>query len=145
MKRYFAIIPLILITLSSCAQEGEIYATRKGAIQGYDPVAYFSDQQPVKGSNEHTYGWKGATWHFATAENAQAFEADPEQYAPQYGGYCAYAVANGYTAKIDPESWKIVDGKLYLNYNKKVQAEWEANQQEFIQQANQNWPQVLEK
>ncbi|MGD1893307.1 MAG: YHS domain-containing (seleno)protein, partial [Cyclobacteriaceae bacterium] len=116
---------------------------RKGAIQGYDPVAYFTDQKPVKGSDEHTYEWKGATWYFASAENVQAFEANPEQYAPQYGGYCAYAVANGYTAKIDPEAWKIVDGKLYLNYNKKVQADWEANQANFIQQANQNWPKVL--
>ena len=102
MKRYFAIIPLVLITLSSCAQKGEVYATRKGAIQGYDPVAYFTDQKPVKGSDKYTFEWKGVTWHFASAKNVETFKDNPAQYTPQYGGYCAYAVAYGYTAKIDP-------------------------------------------
>lgn len=143
--RYLAIISLLLLSLPSCAQKGEVYATRKGAIKGYDPVAYFSESKPVQGTDEHTYEWKGATWHFANAENLETFTEDPEKYAPQYGGYCAYAVANGYTAKIDPEAWKIVDGKLYLNYNKDVQQDWESKQQEYIEQANQNWPKVLEE
>ncbi|MGB7413736.1 MAG: YHS domain-containing (seleno)protein, partial [Thermosynechococcaceae cyanobacterium] len=84
------------------------------AIRGYDPVAYFTESQPVQGKSEFAYDWKGATWHFASAEHRDLFSGEPAKYAPQYGGYCAWAVKEGTTAPIDPQAWKIVDGKLYL-------------------------------
>ena len=121
-----------------------IYSNWLGkAIGGYDPVAFFPAHKPVEGSGDFTAKWKGATWRFASAENRAKFTAMPEKYAPQYGGYCAYAVANNSTAKIDPEAWKIVDGKLYLNYSKDIQKTWEADQTAFIMAADKNWPGVL--
>jgi len=122
-----------------------VYSDWRGrAIKGYDPVAYFTQAAPVKGRSEHSVEWQGATWLFASAANRQAFLDAPERYAPQYGGYCAYAVSQGYTAKIEPEAWKIVDDKLYLNYSLGVQRQWEAKQAEYIVAADRNWPGVLE-
>ena len=92
------------------------------AIKGYDPVAYFKQSAAVKGSPQFTTQWMGATWQFSSAENRDLFAANPEQYAPQYGGYCAYAVSEGHTASIDPEAWKIVDGKLYVRTQKTLYA-----------------------
>jgi len=114
------------------------------AIKGYDPVAYFVDGKPVKGSSEHSLEWNGATWRFNSEANRAAFAADPERYAPQYGGYCAWAVSQGETADIDPEAWRIVDGKLYLNFDEKVQKTWESDIPGFIRRADRNWPKVLE-
>ena len=113
------------------------------AVEGHDPVAYFQEGKPVKGSKDFTADYQGAEFRFASAENLALFKADPEKYAPQYGGYCAWAVAQGDTAKGDADHWKIVDGKLYLNYNEKIQDRWEQNQAEFIVQAESNWPAVL--
>jgi len=115
------------------------------AIKGYDPVAYFAESKPVKGSAKHTFAYMGATWRFANAENLAAFKADPAKYAPQYGGYCAWAVSQNYTADIDPNAWRIVNEKLYLNYDKSVQAEWEKDIPGLIAKANTNWPALLEK
>ncbi len=112
------------------------------AVDGYDTVAYFTDGKPVEGKKEFSHEWQGATWRFASAAHRDLFAADPEKYAPQFGGYCAWAVSQGYTADIDPEAWKIVDGKLYLNYNKKVQAQWEQDTANLIQKANENWPKL---
>lgn len=114
------------------------------AIKGYDPVAYFTEGKPVEGSSDFTAEFDGATWYFASAQNRDAFVADPDKYAPQYGGYCAYAVANGSTAKIDPEAWSVVDGKLYLNYSLSVRDRWTARQAEYIAAADRNWPGVLD-
>jgi YHS domain-containing protein len=113
------------------------------AIKGYDPVAYFTQSEPVKGRGAHSYEWMGATWYFASAENMELFAGDPEKYAPQYGGYCAYAVSQGYTAKIDPDAWRIVDDKLYLNFSLKVQKIWEKDIPGYIAKAGVNWPQIL--
>jgi YHS domain-containing protein len=110
------------------------------AIRGFDPVAYFQQSAPVKGSPEFSYQWQGATWLFASAENRDHFQAHPERYAPQYGGYCAYAVSKGRTASIDPDAWKIVEGKLYLNYSKGVQKKWEQDVPGNIVKADRNWP-----
>ena len=115
------------------------------AIKGYDVVAYFTEGKAVKGTKQFTYEWKGATWFFASAENLAAFMDKPEQYAPQYGGYCAWAVSQGDTADIDPEAWKIVDGKLYLNYDADIQTKWSADIPGNIQKADANWPQLLAK
>jgi YHS domain-containing protein len=112
------------------------------AIEGYDPVAYFNDDQPVEGDSDYLYEWMGATWYFASAENRDLFVADPEKYAPQYGGYCAWAVSQGYTAKIDPQAWTIVDDKLYLNYSKDVRTQWSQDVRGNISKADDNWPAI---
>src|SRR3954451_8385456 len=110
------------------------------AIRGYDTVAYFKDGKPVKGTPGFSTQWMGATWQFANASNRDAFQQAPEKYAPQFGGYCAWAVGHNYTASTDPEAWKVVDGKLYLNNSKSVQKMWEQNQAKWITEADKNWP-----
>jgi YHS domain-containing protein len=115
------------------------------AIDGHDAVAYFKTGQPVKGAQEHAVTWNGASWRFASAENKAAFEANPQAFAPQYGGYCAWAVSEGYTAKGDPKHWRIVDGKLYLNYNAAVQTNWAKDIPARISKGDKNWPSVLGK
>lgn len=111
------------------------------AVSGYDPVAYFTEGRPVQGSADFTMTWQGATWQFASAENLAKFQTDPEAYAPQYGGYCAWAMADGKFASADPDNWSIVDGKLYLNYNDSVQARWEKDIPAFITRADGAWSQ----
>jgi len=115
------------------------------AVGGYDPVAYFTDHKPVKGDKRFVLNLNGAEWRFVSAENRDRFAAAPEHYAPQYGGYCAWAVSQGYTASGDPQFWKVVDDKLYLNYDASVQQKWEKDIPGFIVKANQNWPTVLGK
>ena len=116
------------------------------AIQGYDPVAYFTDSKPVKGDSRFEQTWNGATWRFASAEHRDAFKAAPEKFAPQFGGYCAYAVSQGHTANVDPENaWKIVDGKLYLNYSVDVAKTWATDIPGFIRKAEGNWPKLMQK
>ncbi|HDM8222797.1 TPA: YHS domain-containing protein [Vibrio campbellii] len=113
------------------------------AIRCYDPVAYFTQSKPVKGDSDFTYRWNDAKWYFSSAENRDAFVKNPEKFAPQYGGYCAWAVSKGYTAKIAPNAWNIHDGKLYLNYSKSVQASWKQNIPGNIASGDQNWPKLL--
>ena len=121
--------------------KGAVNADKHGvAIKGYDPVAYFSQGKAVHGQPQRSHAWGGATWHFATDENRRAFVENPERYAPQYGGYCAWAVSQGHTAPIDPSAWRIVNGKLYLNYDKKIRAKWEKNRDALIGRADSNWP-----
>jgi YHS domain-containing protein len=115
----------------------------RGAIKGYDPVAYFTLAKPVKGKGVYKLKWMGATWYFASAENREAFKQQPGKFAPQYGGYCAYAVSQGITADIDPQAWKIVDGKLYLNLSIGVQEIWEQNIPGYVAEADKNWPKIL--
>jgi YHS domain-containing protein len=115
------------------------------AVGGYDPVAYFDAGAPTKGVKEFTYDYQGASWRFASAENLAKFKADPEAYAPQYGGYCAWAVAQGYTAPGNPQNWSVRGGKLYLNFNDKVQSDWLKDPDGFIAKADANWPDVLSK
>ncbi|MBY9065377.1 YHS domain-containing protein [Hyphomonas sp. WL0036] len=114
------------------------------AVQGYDPVAYFREGKPVKGERAFTASYNGATFRFASAANRDVFLAAPETYAPQYGGYCAWAVSQGYHAKGDARFWKIIDGKLYLNYSAAVQKKWEADIPGFIARADTNWPALNE-
>ncbi len=122
-----------------------IYAAGGVAIRGTDPVAYFSEGKPVAGSAEFSHSWKGVDWHFSSAENRDRFAADPESFAPRYGGYCAWAVANGYTASTVPEAWHIEDGKLYLNYSLGVRGKWLKDIPGNIERADGNWPRLLEK
>lgn len=115
------------------------------ALRGYDAVAYFAVDSAVKGDAKYSYVWNGAKWLFSSEENMNKFMADPEAYAPQFGGYCAYAVSEGYTADADPEAWKVVAGKLYLNYNRDVQKTWEKNEAERIENGKKNWNQFKTK
>lgn len=115
------------------------------ALQGYDAVAYFNEGRAIKGKDEFRHDWMGAKWYFSSAANRDEFAKNPEKYAPQFGGYCAWAVGHGYTANVDPEAWKIVDGKLYLNYSKRVQKMWEEGEGEWIRKGHENWPKLIKK
>ena len=115
------------------------------AIKGYDPVAYFTQGQAVEGSNAHKLRWQDAEWHFANAEHRQLFADNPEKYAPQYGGYCAYAIAaKDDLVRVDPRAWSIVDGKLYLNYSQTIKADWDDHRGRYIPQGDRNWRKKLE-
>lgn len=113
------------------------------AVEGYDPVAYFTLGEATKGSKAFRTRYLDAEFRFTSQEHLTQFEANPDKYAPQYGGYCAWAVAQGYTAKGSAQNWRIVDDRLYLNYDDKVQKQWEQNIPAFIEQANEQWPSVL--
>jgi len=125
--------------------EVRFYTENGVAIRGTDPVAYFQQSKPVPGNSQYIYEWMNATWQFASAKNRDLFASNPEKYAPQYGGFCSWAVSQGYTAPTEPDAWKIVDGKLYLNFNRKVQKSWEKDIPGNIAKADRNWPGVLDK
>jgi YHS domain-containing protein len=146
---------MFLVTMSAAwlptgavlAAESEINIEKpsKLAIHGYDPVAYFKDGSSAKGSADFTATYKGADWHFASAANRDAFQADPERYAPQYGGHCAYAASKGYFADADPDAWTLHDGKLYLNYSTSVRTLWSEQLEANIASGDKNWPEMLKK
>jgi len=120
-----------------------VFAVDGLAIRGYDPVAYFTEAGPVAGDPAHSLEWNGVTWRFASAANRDAFAADPAAYAPQYGGFCAWAVAaKGKLYSTQPANWSIQDGKLYLNYNDDIQRRWQADIPGFIAAADQRWPEL---
>lgn len=113
------------------------------AINGYDTVAYFTERKPVIGSDAFVAEYMGAKWRFASKANLDLFKADPAKYAPQYGGYCAYGVAQGYLVKVEPDQFTVLDGKLYLNYDADVQAKWLKDPHGFIRTADQKFPALL--
>lgn len=117
----------------------------RAAIRGYDPVAYFTENKPVKGSKEFSLTHNGAKWLFSSQENLEAFKENSDKYTPQYGGYCAYAVSNGSTASIKPEYFTIHEDKLYLNYSKSVHKKWSKDKLDYIREADANWPEILSK
>lgn len=114
------------------------------AIEGYDPVAYFQQDKAVEGKKDIKHEWMGANWQFSSTANRDLFAANPEKYSPQYGGYCAYAVSQNSTAGIDPDQFTIIDDKLYLNYNAKIQKKWTQDRDNYIREADKNWPAVIE-
>ncbi len=142
---FAAITPALYYSNAAFAAKDPIYTSliSNKAVGGYDVVSYYAGGEPLEGSGDFETDYKGATWQFASQENLDAFLANPEKYEPQYGGYCAYAVSQGYTAKGDPLQYTLDDGKLYLNYNASVKSQWMANQAEFITQGDKNWPNVL--
>jgi len=115
------------------------------AIQGYDPVAYFLDNQPVQGSHEFTATYKNAIYQFSSAEHRDLFKEDPTAYAPQFGGFCAMGVALGKKFEVDPTAWKLVDSKLYLNLNKDIQQRWSTDISGHIEEAVGLWPGIKGK
>lgn len=112
------------------------------AVKGYDTVAYFTQGEAVKGSKDFSHDYNGATWRFSTQEHLDLFKSDSEKYAPQYGGYCAYAISQNTTAPIDPKLFTIVDDKLYLNYNKKVNNLWNEDRPAYIKSADTHWQEL---
>ncbi len=142
------LIALLFCLIAGCAQDsrtaGPTLTTEQGiAIGGYDTVAYFTRGEAVPGSAEFSAQHNGATWWFASAEHRDLFEADPASYAPAYGGWCAYGMAEGYAAETDPvNGWTIHEGRLYLNWNAEVSADWNADRARFLQQSEAQWPEV---
>jgi YHS domain-containing protein len=109
--------------------------------KGYDVVAYFTDGKPVAGSDRYTAEYGGVKWQFATREHRDAFAADPARYAPQYGGFCSWGVSQGKLFDVDPANgWKIVDGKLYLNFNADINGTFARDAHGFIAKAERQWP-----
>ena len=135
-----AIAVAALLPVMAVAAGPQNLDARGVALHGYDPVAYFVDGKPAQGRSEHSASAQGATYWFASEANQRAFKADPASYEPQFGGYCAYGVAQGYKPDIDPTAFKIVDGKLYLNLSPAVQKRWQEDITGFISQAAKNWP-----
>ena len=153
MKTKFALfVALILATVFAQtrgqAVNGKTYnnINRKGVvIKGYDPVAYFTDNKPVKGDAKFASSFEGATYHFASAEHKKLFDADPKRYAVQFGGFCGYAVSKGYTADVDPTQFVIADGRLVLQNNATALKLWNKDAAASLKNADANWPKLVEK
>jgi YHS domain-containing protein len=139
--RLFLTLSLMMVPYLSLAANNLVNINEDAvAIHGYDPVAYFDAGEAEPGQSNLSYKWSGATWLFSVARNRQAFIDNPTKYAPQFGGFCAYAASYGQFADIDPEAWTIVNGKLYLNYSLRVREIWRPRAGEFIGDAEQLWP-----
>lgn len=134
------IIVLAAWLLTAPAQAQKVNTDGGAAVRGTDVVAYFTDGKAVAGLPQFVHQWNSAEWRFASSANRDAFAAEPQKYAPQYGGFCAWAVSQNYTAPIDPDAWKIVNGKLYLNYSRFVQLRWQLDTEGNITRADANWP-----
>lgn len=142
MKKIQLLALLVLATAAAVAQSSEVFIKNGKAIGGYDPVAFFKSAKPVMGYDSIKFRYQAADWHFSSEDNKKAFAADPEKYAPQYGGYCAYGTAEGHKAPTEAGTWTIVDNKLYFNYSEKVKQGWLKNQPALIKKADQQWPTV---
>jgi len=138
----FLALALATTLVWQTAHAGPQNLIRGLAIGGYDTVAYFDSDDAIRGDGRYAHDWNGATWHFASAANRDAFAADPHVYAPQYDGYCAYAAAYASKANGDPEVWEIVDGKLYLNVSNRIKRRWQQDIPGFVARADAAWPSV---
>ncbi len=132
-------LPILCLIACSALAVDEVFVTDAGAIRGYDPVAYFTDGGPVPGDPQHHHEWNGVMWHFSSRENLEAFQADPQRYAPQFGGFCAFGMSRGYKVGTDPEAFTIHEGKLYLNYSLPVRATWLKDTDAYVEKADSNW------
>lgn len=138
-----AILLSAALTTASLAQEIFTKGNSSLALEGFDAVSYFVSGKPISGQANLSTQYKGVTWRFSSADNLAAFKANPKKYAPQYGGHCAWGTARGYAVRGDPKVWRIVSGKLYLNYNRSVQNKWNRDINGYISKGNRNWPAVL--
>ncbi len=137
--RIALVVAGLLMAFPLVAQQ--YFASSRGiAIKGFDVVSYHEDGKAVQGSAQFQQRWSGVTWYFSSDEHAMLFANNPERYAPQYGGYCAYAVANNSVAPIDPHAYSVIDNKLYLNFSHSVKRRWSRNREEYIRVGNRNWP-----
>ncbi len=147
LRSLLLMVLLCLSTTTALAAKSAVNTGLIGdlAVQGADVVAYFTQGRHVEGLKEFSLRQNGAVWRFSSAEHLRLFSGAPEKYVPRYGGYCAYAVAKGSTASIDPKAWSIVEGRLYLNYSLSVRETWLKDTRGHIEQADRNWPGVLER
>lgn len=136
---------ILVVATPVIADKPPVYVSDGYAIRGYDPVAYHLDRKPIRGKEDYTAEWNGVAWRFSSEDNRDKFTRNPERWAPQYGGYCAWAVSNNYTASTDPDAWSIVDDRLYLNYSKSVRTSWSRDIPGNIRNGDANWPSVLSK
>lgn len=145
LRLFIAALAAVLIWAPvSTRAEPSIFSAREGiAIGGYDVVAFFDAQRAISGSAEHALMWKGVVWHFASDDNQARFEANPRAYAPVFGGYCAYAISQGYLAPGNPELWVMEGGQLFLLNNERVHTAWQGDREDLMQVAQDNWPAVL--
>lgn len=148
-RRFLAVSALSLpaatfLTGPAMASKPPVFSSGGIAINGFDPVAYFTMSKPVKGDAALSSDWNGASLLFSSAESKATFDADPETYTPKYGGYCAYAVSKGATAPTDPEAWTVHKGRLYLNFSVDVRSIWRQDIPGNVTRADANWPKVLD-
>ena len=146
-RNTLALLGATPLAVSLAAQAGATtpnsYSNEGFAINGIDPIGYFEQEAVIEGKPEFAFDWEDATWIFSSAKNLEMFTADPVKYAPQFGGYCAYAVSRGYTASTDPKAWSIVNEKLYLNFSRPVRLLWRRDIAGNIALGEANWPGVL--
>lgn len=140
-----ATLLIVVTAIGAMAQKQEVFAPDGKAIKGYDAVAFFKSSKPVKGFDSLSYQYKDVLWLFSSRANLEVFKANPEQYTPQYGGYCAYGTAEGHKAPTQTDTWTIVNDKLYFNYNAKVKQSWLKDQPALIEKADRQWPVVKEQ
>lgn len=142
-RTFLSSLALVAVPGLALAGSGRVFAPGGVALDGVDPVGFFTEGRVVQGLGEFALMWKGATWLFSSEANRAAFEADPYRYAPAFGGYCAYAMSRGYTASGDPDAFAIEDGKLYLTHSQVMRELWSKEKQANIALAHQNWPEIL--
>lgn len=146
MRKLAVTMILVLAVASAFAEKRLVNVDKSGvALKGYDPVAYFTDNAPVKGDSRFSSTYRGATYYFANDEHKKLFESDPTKYEPQFGGFCAYGVSKGYTVKIEPDAFQVVDGRLLLQYDKSVREKFQQDTTGNLKRADSNWPGILEK
>lgn len=145
MKKTLVLIIFINFFNTINAQKSPVFILNGKAIRGYDPVAFFTEFKPVKGKDSLAFEWNGATWNFSTEKNLNQFKTNPEMYAPQFGGYCAYGTAGNHKAPTLTETWTIINNKLYFNYNQSVKQKWISNQDSLIKQAEYHWITLKDK
>ena len=144
-KVWVVVMAMVSICSAVSAQKSPVYAPKGVALDGYDAVAFFTQGKPVKGSSNYALQWNGAQWLFADKADLESFKKEPEKYAPQYGGYCAYGASQGHKASVEINTWSVVNNKLYLNYDQKVKSTWVKDEASYIESADKKWPQIMNK
>jgi YHS domain-containing protein len=138
LKIFFILIVSLCLTSSALAEDA-INQKNGVALDGYDAVVYFTREEAVKGSEQISYKWKGVLWYFSSEENRKMFKKNPQHYAPQYGGFCAFAMSKGSKADVNPRVFMIYEDRLYLNYNGSAQRYWQQSLSDNIKKADYNW------
>lgn len=142
MKVLIVFGAFLCFTLVAFGQETKYFSNKGIAINGYDPVAYFTEGRAVAGKAEFSVAWKGVEWLFASSGNRKLFVENPDAYAPQYGGYCAFGASDHHLAPTDPQAWTIIGSKLFLNYSPAVKSQWLPDTARRIPLANAYWMEI---
>ncbi len=141
----FLLTTALFVSLVATPVFGQDVTHSTPGISGYDPVSYFTEGRPQRGSGYHVADYRGVTYAFTSEEHKEMFEANPEKYTPAYGGWCAYGVAVGKKFVADPKVWKIVNGTLYLNLDRDIQSKWKKDIPGYIKTGDQNWTEIRDK